>query len=120
MLNPQMLAYIRATVGDFQGDTCTIKRPTITANEYGDTDANPTTIATGVTCRILPLQRTEQDRLTGLAEVGKQQYRLSVPYGTDIQDGDIVTIGNDNYDVVQAKLIATDRADKQVMAVKHE
>ena len=82
---------MRATQeGEGMPDTCVIKRRVMASDGFGGhTQASLTTVASDVPCRITPSQVMvaggQADRKLEL-----EKWSVRVPYGTDIQDRDLI------------------------------
>lgn len=82
-------------------ETCTIKRPTVSAGTGGLRSATFTDIATSVPCK-LNWDRTAFDQDGTLGRfTGKKQYTLWLGQRTETQAGDIVEVSSVQYEVTE-------------------
>lgn len=102
MLNANELAALRTDILATLPDTCTIQRASITTNSAGHSAQTWAASSSGVACRIDPIPRTQGDNgMVGQQEKQRAWYRLTVPYDTDLQDGDRIIYSSDTYEVLQ-------------------
>lgn len=86
-----ILARIKATTERYMQDTCTIKRTNRATNQLAN-------VATGVTCWLYrqTMPNAPQDRELN---PNPSIYRLVVPSGTDLRQGDQIDTGSNSYTV---------------------
>lgn len=101
MLNTNELAALRTDILATLPDTCTIQRASITTNSAGHSAQTWAASSSGVACRIDPYQRQDSTGMVGQQEKQRAWYRLTVPYDTDLQDGDRIIYSSDTYEVIQ-------------------
>lgn len=117
-MDAQTLARIRAQVEGKLTESCTILRAAPTVDDAGYIAEDFGTAATGVACRLIPLNRRDRQNIRATQEIGRSYYRLVMPYDADVRDGDRVALGTVTYEVLQIDGDRTDRADKQVMIAR--
>lgn len=83
---------MRATVESFLPSACSIARGAATPNARGRID-EPVPVATGVACRAYPRTRSG----VSLAEIGgavkaDAAWEVVMPWDTDVEPGDVVTV----------------------------
>lgn len=98
---------IAGEVNRFLTTACVVKRPAIVVDEHGDRAPSETTVET-TTCRLLLKRRSPAGEVVG-QEANRVTYRLILPTGTDIRDGDRVLIGGAIYEVLGLIDSLTDR-----------
>lgn len=106
------IALMRQRVERTLTDRCDIRRMSATTNGAGHVAEIPSIIRADVKCRVLPMKK-ESGEVTGDMEVGKNYFRLAVPYDTDLRDGDQVEIGGVVYEVIALNDSRTDATDLQ-------
>ncbi len=100
LLSAAETAEMRATQADAWPDVCAILRSTQTVNDIGERVVSWQTVATGISCRLAPMQ--QQSRQTPMAQ---QQtvvvsWWLTVATTVDIRSGDRVVVDGVTYEVV--------------------
>jgi len=93
-------------------DRCDIRRMNAVTSGAGYSAEIPTVVAADVKCRVLPMKK-QAGEVTGGQEMGKNFFRLAVPYDTDLRDGDQVEINGTIYEVMELNDVRTDATDLQ-------
>jgi len=93
-------------------DRCDIRRFSIVTSGAGHTAEIPSVVTADVKCRVLPMKR-QAGEVTGAQEMGKNFFRLAVPYDTDLRESDQVEIGGEIYEVMELNNVRTDATDLQ-------
>jgi hypothetical protein len=106
------IAQMRLRVERYLTDRCDIRRFNVVTSGAGHTAEIPSVVQGDVKCRVLPMKRQATD-FTGEQEMGKNFFRLAVPYDTDLRDGDQVEIGGVVYEVMELNDARTDATDLQ-------
>lgn len=110
------LACVRSTLEDTLTESATIRRLTDTADGAGGQSRTYADVAT-VPARIAPV--TGREAITGARLTSINQYKITMPAGTDIQESDRVVIGAHTFEAV-AVLIRTNEISRRVLAAKVE
>lgn len=85
---------------------CVVKRPGVVVDEYGDRAPSEATVET-TTCRLLLKRDKASGEVVG-QEANRVFYRMILPLGTDIRDGDHVMVGGDRFEVLKLVTMLTD------------
>lgn len=115
MLTTAELTAMRSTQQTTMTQTCTIKRDTITRNEYGGTVETPATVAT-VACRCAPSTAKERVRV-GMTIEGAA-WTITLPASTDVRVGDRLEIDGRALEVKHVIGGHTFETARQVLAVQ--
>lgn len=119
MIPRQVLAALRAKTAEWLTDTCVLKRPRATKDEYGFSGLDDySTVDLNLPCRVLPQRDRNRDGLVGESEMGRAYFRLIVPYSTDLQDGDKVEFQGATYEIQQIEDAHTSNTDKRARMVR--
>jgi hypothetical protein len=97
-LSPSELAQLRSDLTDLLPDTCRIERATITKSGAYDVETWGTAVAS-VACRVDPDNLRQNEDIVGEREAGITRYIVTVPYNTDVQDGDRLVHGGNTYEI---------------------
>lgn len=102
MLRPDELAAARTAAAKTLPDLASIGRVTWVETAGGGYSGGdtPTTIATAVPCRIGPLSGYGELGIAGETVTPDTQARVHLPWGTDVQVGDVITIDDVDYPVL--------------------
>lgn len=90
MFSATELAEMRATAALALPDTATIKRPVRTVDAAGGTSETLTTVASGVACRVA--RERPREVAQGGTQVVLAEWVVSLPYGTDVESGDLIEV----------------------------
>lgn len=105
-LTAEELASLQADAVALMDQTCTITRETVTPSSIG-ADASAVTVASGVPCLVA---RPSTALLMAL-DVGKvgnaPQWVVSLPVGTDVRAGDVLTLAGDSGDALIVQSVTT-------------
>jgi|TARA_Y100000310_G_scaffold220455_1_gene221979 hypothetical protein len=122
-LSTQDLTNLRAIQADARtsgGDTCTIRRGTVTYTGPGTADPVFADLATGVTCRVSIREVTPREAANqGDADFvwGTIAYFFSLPYDQDITRKDRVVFGSETYEVLGVLNVGALMIDKEAICV---
>ena len=95
IMRPAVLGTVEASFTD----ECVVMREVTTEDEYGQNEVVLVEIAT-VPCRVLPdNQRAKGDTTIGGRETGRAYFRIIVPVGTDVADGDTAHVNSVAYEI---------------------
>lgn len=97
MLSNEDIAGMRETQEEALPDVATISRPTRVTDSAGGYTVTPVTVET-TTCRLSKTRPAEV--LAGNKEVTFTDWMITLPYDTDVQAGDTITINALNYQVI--------------------
>jgi head-tail adaptor len=102
MLPSDELADLRADILETLPDTCSIRRPTATTDDYGNVAESYAEVDTAY-CRVDPFSPKDSgsEGIVAQREASVTWYRLALEYDADIQYGDRVVIGGVTYELVQ-------------------
>lgn len=103
MLNNSDLSWIRNVIEsevDMLPGSAVINRNAGAVNSYYEYVDGFSAVGT-VACRIDPFQKQDSKGMAGEREANRNWYRLTLPYGTDVQADDTITIDSQDYSVVQ-------------------
>lgn len=95
-----ILDMLRRRTAAMLSDTCTIEAETGGRGVYGEPTHQWTTAAANVPCRLLPSRRGPAEDERGHQHTLVDRYRLIVPYGTALDVGQRVTVGDVAYRIV--------------------
>jgi hypothetical protein len=110
------LAQIREDIAETMPDTCVIKRVTSSISAEGYESGTAVAIGT-ITARIDIFNRQSVGQYAML-DAARAYYQLTVPYDSTIDDGDTVTIGGADYEVMQAHLGQSKGAVRRALIVR--
>jgi hypothetical protein len=115
-----VLGYIRNTVGNFMSDTCIIKAKSDGKSATYAPNDQYVTLQTDVPCRVLPVASgsTSNDAVFGSRQTVEETYQFSLPYGTTVAAGYLITVNDEDYRVVNILQQHTDKTDVQLIATK--
>lgn len=108
LVNPRVLAGIRAVAEGALTDTCTVLRPW-SGSDGGYRKGGRQTVAENVPCRIREETRRDARGQVVDQEAGATFWEISVPLGTDLRGGDTVVSDGKAYKVAQLFAGNTDR-----------
>lgn len=83
-------------------DSCTIRRATAVSDGAGGQTQTWADVAT-VACRLMPRATQPQDKLTADKQVNISGWYITLPYGTDVREKDIIVIGSRSFEVDKAQ-----------------
>jgi hypothetical protein len=100
-LSTDELTQMRADAATTLGDTVDIKRPSLTNDAYGGVSLAPSTVATGVACRVVPYSSKNAGmQILSERPEGVMMWTVVMPYGTSVQSGDQLLYGSRTLDVI--------------------
>lgn len=101
---------LRKQAEGFLTDTCVIERLLVGQGEFMTPQNVWRIIGSGVRCRIITQGRSFASQVQTVAEQEtlKEEYRIVLPLGTDIQANDRILNGNTTYTVVRMETRLTD------------
>lgn len=100
MLTTKELAQLRTEALDLLPDTCRIERATV-ANTYGATAETWGTAVASAACRFDPDQSRKEENVVSDREAMVTRYQLTLPYNTDIRDGDRIVYNGGTYQIIE-------------------
>jgi hypothetical protein len=103
---------LKASVGKFLTDTCTIYTRTATTDDYGYPSQVLTEYATGVACRLITVGTQNKGRQFADREILEDVYRLIVPTATTIDTDYVVEVNSEKYQVISI----TDKLTNELFA----
>ena len=111
-LSVRTLKIVQQNVGEMLTDRCTIQRQTGATGTMGEPLNQLELIASDVPCRVI---RAKTPNANSQMVIGNQKsmverYRLICPVDTDFRVDDVVTVGDDIYQVVDVEDKLTDAA----------
>ncbi len=113
-----ILAQLRASINDELMDTCTIIRYGDAVNDDYGLAVRSIVSETSSACALTRASRaTNQDMITH-ADKGRAFYMLSMPYDTDIQDGDTIIVASEDYETKQVIRSHSNDVMRQALLVK--
>lgn len=93
---------MRATADKALPDSATIRRATLSSDGAGGQTQTWADVAT-VACRLMPRLTQPQDKTVGDKLTNVSGWMIALPYGTDVTEGDIVTVGGRTFEVDKAQ-----------------
>lgn len=107
----QVLAMIRQQVNAMLTDTCIIQRQAAQTDVNGYMRGGWLNVTADVPCRLLPQNnRSAVAPVIAAQEVNRSYYRLILKTDADLRNGDRVTLGDQQYEVMQISTSTTDKA----------
>lgn len=116
-LTSNELAQLRDDIEALMPDTCHIMRRTQT-NDKGHTSDSLGTAAASVACRVDPLKRAQDAGLVADQEKGVTYWQVTVPYDTDVRDGDEIVYSSDTYRFIQLHDDHSARACRRIVVAR--
>lgn len=116
MLSNNTRNLVRARINQNLTLTCTITRNVQDVDAYGALSVASTSSTTSK-CFLTRLQRSSPELLNE-QDLSRVFYELHLPYDTDIDDNDIVTIGGETYRTVQVYRDQSVNVMRQAVVVK--
>jgi len=96
MVNPAMVAAMRITADNTMSTPCVVTRATLADDGFGTKTGTQQQVGSGVMCRVQEIPRTPWvDASVGVKQE-RANHMIKVPWGTDIQAGDVITVTNDH------------------------
>lgn len=117
LLTSAELSQLRDDIEALLPDTCHVMRRTQT-NDKGHTSDTLGTAAANVACRVDPVKRAGDMGLVADQEKGITFWQVTVPYDTDVRDGDEIVYGSDTYRFIQLHDDHSARACRRVVVAK--
>ena len=121
MLSSNELDWYRSYVSDelMPGTAIIYRNSGGSVNEY--LEAVEGTVASGtVACRLDPYNKQDSAHMVGDRDASRNWFRLSLPYDTDIQADDTLTIGANSYSIIQLHEGHSDRFAVRLVVAKVE
>lgn len=112
------LARSRTDAARFMTATCDIKRPSTTLSDDGYPSDSETTVASGVSCRIVAKAMNPWESQSGGQVRAVSGYTIMLPYNTDIDPEDVIVSGVRRFEVVGRTEQQTDEVMLLVDAVE--
>lgn len=100
MFSAKELAELREEIYGLLPDTAVILRSTLVTESSGAWTETYVPAGT-VACRIDPIRSLDTGGVISLQEANKSMYQLTVPFGTDIENGDQVSVNDVVYELIQ-------------------
>jgi head-tail adaptor len=100
MLTSNELSDARSDVAETLTDVVILYRPTATISAGGEFTETFAAFGT-VAGRLDPVSRSMTVSLVGEREMGRALYRLTLPYNTDVNAGDQVSMGAITYELTE-------------------
>lgn len=116
MFGDRTLAMIRSRINRNLTQTCTITRNVQTVDAYGALSVSSSS-STSSECFLTKMSRATPELLNE-QDLSRVFYELHVPYDTDIDDNDVVTIDGETYRTVQVHRSQSVNVMRQAILVK--
>lgn len=120
MLTAGELTQLRSDVTELLPDTCNIIRNSIASNEYGDSPETGVVVASGAACRVDPFGSSSGQRggIVAEREASINLFQLTIPWSTDVLEGDRVSFSNVTYEIIQLSAAHSNRLVKRAVMAK--
>jgi hypothetical protein len=109
MLTSTELDRLRADARLTLPDICAILRPSASTDSDGDSASTWGTALAEVACRLDPFRWRDWQGLVAEREVSRTYYVLTLPFDTDLRDGDRVVVSDQSLEVMQLFDLHSDR-----------
>lgn len=120
MFSSDSLTRFRSLLAKSLTDTCTIERERTLQDVYGAREHSWEVVADGVNCRLIQggeANSTGAQR-SGDREVLEEEYKVSLPWGTDIGADYRLTVNGVRYLVVRVEQALTDDVMTMALVVR--
>lgn len=116
MFRSRTLGMLRSRINENLTQTCTITRNVQGVDAYGSLSVTSSSTSSSA-CFLTRLQRNAPELLNE-QDQSRTYYELHVPYNTDLDDGDVVTIDGETYRTVQVYRNQSVDVMRQAIVVK--
>lgn len=115
-LSPAALQQLSDELAFARPDSCAIKRLTTSRDAGGAPTSTRTTVAT-VSCRVEMRDRLSAEGIVGGRLTPVTEYLIALPYGTVVQEDDILTVNSaQDFEIIGDSGVTSYHAEVEVQA----
>ncbi|MEM6280589.1 MAG: DUF6093 family protein [Chloroflexota bacterium] len=120
MFSSNSLTRFRNLLAKSLTDTCTIEREATAQDQYGASSHSWEVVADGVNCRLIQGGESNSSgaQRSGEREVLEEEYKVALPWGTDVGADYRITVGDVRYLVVRVEQALTDDVMTMALVVR--